>query len=130
MGVYKCLSYPELKLAAWQSTDNNYNRQIDPDKITKEHCGLEKEDKVLFPIEMYMIHRHRAGEPCKAHVRAFVMTPLGKLALDFKKSLFDSLKTIEIEGISGTHELPEDNLELSVVSPSDGGPTRAYIDQD
>ena len=44
---YKCLSYPKLKLAAWQSVNNGYNRQMDPDDITKEHCGLEKEDEVI-----------------------------------------------------------------------------------
>ena len=115
MNGYKCLSYPQLKLAAWQSVKMEYNRQMDPDDITKEHCGLEKEDTVLFPIEMYMIHRHREGAPCEAHVRAFIITPAGKLCIDFKKPLFDSLSTMEVDGTQGTLELPEDELILTSI---------------
>ena len=112
MKGYKCLSYPQLKLAAWQSMKNEYNRQMDPDDVTKEYCGLEKEDTVLFPIEMYMIHRHKQGVPCEAHARAFIITPMGKLCIDFKKELFDSLEVIELDGSHGTVELPEDVITL------------------
>ena len=115
MEGYKCLSYPELKLAAWQSISKGYNRQMDPDDITKEYCGMEKEDKVLFPIEMYMIHRHKQGVPCEAHVRAFIITPSGKLCIDFEKRLFDSLHVMELDGQQGTIELPEDKLVLTSV---------------
>jgi len=115
MEGYKCLSYPQLKLAAWQSMSMGYNRQMDPEDITKEHCGLEKEDTVLFPIEMYMIHRHKQGVPCEAHARAFIITPSGKLCIDFKKSLFDSLPMMEVDGGQGTLELPEDELVLTSV---------------
>jgi|TARA_R100001530_G_C4192039_1_gene122425 hypothetical protein len=112
MKGYKCLSYPQLKLAAWQSMKNEYNRQMDPDDVTKEYCGLEKEDTVLFPIEMYMIHRHKQGVPCEAHARAFIITPMGKLCIDFKKELFDSLEVTELDGRHGTVELPEDVITL------------------
>tara|TARA_R110000782_G_scaffold94969_1_gene178795 strand:- start:158 stop:508 length:351 start_codon:yes stop_codon:yes gene_type:complete len=115
MKGYKCLGYPQLKLAAWQSMKNEYNRQMDPDDITKEHCGLEKEDTVLFPIEMYMIHRHKQGVPCEAHARAFIITPSGKLCIDFEKSLFDSLPMMEVDGGQGTLELPEDELILTSI---------------
>jgi hypothetical protein len=115
MKGYKCLSYPQLKLAAWQSMKNEYNRQMDPDDITKEHCGLEKEDTVLFPVEMYMIHRHKQGVPCEAHARAYIITPSGKLCIDFEKSLFDSLPMMEVDGGQGTLELPEDELVLTSV---------------
>ena len=112
---YKFLSYPQLKLAAKQSIEDGYNRQMDPDDITKEHCGLEKEEEVMFPIEMYMIHRHKNGLPCKAHARAFIITPMGKLCIDFKKELFDSLEVIELDGSHGTVELPEDVVTLNSV---------------
>jgi len=112
MKGYKCLSYPQLKLAAWQSMKNEYNRQMDPDDVTKEYCGLEKEDTVLFPIEMYLIHRHKQGVPCEAHARAFIITPMGKLCIDFKKELFDSLEVTELDGRHGTVELPEDVITL------------------
>tara|TARA_R100000664_G_C2709414_1_gene106770 strand:- start:320 stop:670 length:351 start_codon:yes stop_codon:yes gene_type:complete len=109
---YKSLSYPQLKLAAQQSMENGYNRQMDPNDITKEHCGLEKEEHVMFPVEMYMIHRHKNGAPCEAHARAFIITPMGKLCIDFKKELFDSLEVIELDGTHGTVELPEDVITL------------------
>ena len=115
MKGYKCLSYPQLKFAAWQRMKNEYNRQMDPDDITKEHCGLEKEDTVLFPVEMYMIHRHKQGVPCEAHARAFIITPSGKLCIDFEKSLFDSLPMMEVDGGQGALELPEDELVLTSI---------------
>mgnify|MGYP003138122013 FL=1 len=76
---------------------------------------MEKEDTVLFPIEMYMIHRHKLGVPCEAHVRAFIITPSGKLCIDFEKRLFDSLHVMELDGQQGTIELPEDKLVLTSV---------------
>jgi hypothetical protein len=137
MGIYKCLSYPQLKKAAKQSITNDYNRQIDPKKITEELCGLEKPDTVLFPIDMYMIHRHREGKSCKAHIRAFVVTPNVKLCIDFNKELFDTLQTINMDGLRGSIELPEDQPTFTVVNSDPlskedtiGEATRNYVDQD
>lgn len=137
MGVYKCLSYPQLKEAAKQSVTNNYNRQVDPEEITEELCGLEKSDTVLFPIDMYMIHRHREGKPCKAHIRAFVVSPLSKLCIDFNKELFDTLQTVNMDGLRGSMELPEDEPTFTVVNSdplskedTTGEATGAYVDQD
>ena len=137
MGAYKCLNYPQLKKAAKQSVTNNYNRQIDPKEITEELCGLEKPDTVLFPIDMYMIHRHREGKPCKAHIRAFVVTPNAKLCIDFNKDLFDALHTVDMDGLRGSIELPADQPTFTVVNSNPlsdedttGEATGAYVDQD
>ena len=137
MGAYKCLSYPQLKEAAKQSVTNSYNRQIDPKDITEELCGLEKSDTVLFPIDMYMIHRHKEGQPCKAHIRAFVVSPNTKLCIDFNKELFDTLQTVTMDGLRGSIELPEDQPTFTVVNSdplskedTTGEATGAYVDQD
>jgi len=137
MGAYKCLSYPQLKEAAKQSVTNNYNRQIDPKDITEELCGLEKSDTVLFPIDMYMIHRHKEGQPCKAHIRAFVVSPNTKLCIDFNKELFDTLQTVDMDNLRGSIELPEDQPTFTVVNSdplseedTTGEATGAYVDQD
>lgn len=137
MGAYKCLSYRQLQTAALQSVTFNYNRQIDPKEITEELCGLEKPSTVLFPIDMYMIHRHREGKPCKAHIRAFVVTPSAKLCIDFSKELFDKLQTITMGGLRGSIELPEDQPTFTVVNSdplseedTTGEATGAYVDQD
>ena len=137
MGAYKCLSYRQLQTAALQSVTFNYNRQIDPKEITEELCGLEKPSTVLFPIDMYMIHRHREGKPCKAHIRAFVVTPNAKLCIDFNKDLFDTLHTVVMDGLRGSIELPADQPTFTVVNSNPlseedttGEATGAYVDQD
>ena len=66
-----------------------------------------------------------------------MVSPLSKLCIDFNKELFDTLQTVNMDGLRGSMELPEDEPTFTVVNSDPlskedtiGEATGAYVDQD
>tara|TARA_A100000172_G_scaffold62202_1_gene41617 strand:- start:1465 stop:1812 length:348 start_codon:yes stop_codon:yes gene_type:complete len=109
----RMIKFVDLEVINKLAEKHGYNRRVDVEGLREhlekeiKHLGFDSLDEVVWPISPLLVHEHKAGKKCEAHMRVcmHLMTLGEDVIIDCDMHLWESFPKIEdpTENLRGLH---------------------------